>query len=148
MKKICLIILSIIILLIVSLMLINSNSNNTELTSTQDSSNYQSIDNIFISIIDNTISPTGLTVIVDDRNEIKSNKLISMHYHIDKKIEDKWEEIYTYVSPIEIVVDNINYPSVSKLNWGNELGELKQGTYRIRYYPILNISKEIEFNIN
>lgn len=149
MKKVCLIILLILIILIITIVLIHRNNDNEiDLKSTQSSTDFQSIDNIFISVEDNSISPIGLTVIVDDKNEVKSNKLISMRYFIDKKIENGWEEIYYYLSPIEISVSHIEYPHKSKLNWANELGELKQGTYRIRYYPILNKSKEIEFNIN
>ena len=151
MKKICLIVLLIIILLIISVILITidkTTNNKTELILTPNSSSFKSIDNIFISIEDNSISPTGLTVIVDDRNEVKSNKLISRGYFIDKKIENEWKEIYSYLAPTEIYVASIKYPSKSKLDWSNELGELEQGTYRIRYYPILNTSKEVEFNIN
>ena len=155
MKKIYLVLLLIIIIiaiLIIGIVLINNNSDNSnneiEIPSTQSSTDSRSTDNIFMSIKDGSITPTGLTVIVDDKNEIKSNVLISMYYYIDKKIGNEWKEIYCYVSPIEIAIGHLEYPHESPLDWSDELGELKPGTYRIRYYPILNQSKEVEFNIN
>ena len=153
MKKIYLVILLIIIILttlIISVILIvnNNNDNKTELPAIQSSNTSPSIDNISISIEEGSITPTGLTVIVDDKNEIKSNVLISMYYYIDKKIGNEWKEIYCYVSPIEIAVEHLEYPHESPLDWSGELGELQPGTYRIRYYPIHNQSKEVEFNIN
>ena len=133
-----------------STVLINNSTINNEikLPATQSSANSQSVDNIFISIEENSITPTGLTVIVDDKNEVKSNIPISRDYYIDKKIGSEWKEIYCYSAPEDIGILSIMYPDKSKLDWADELGELEQGTYRIRYYPFANKSKEIEFNIN
>ena len=153
MKKICLVILLIIIILailIIGVILINNNNNSNneiELPSTQTSTDSRSVDNIYMSIEEGSITPTGLTVIIDDKNESKSSLLISRYYYIDKRIGNEWKEIYCYISHIENDV-HFGYPYKSTLNWADELGELEQGTYRIRYYPILNQSKEIELNRN
>lgn len=152
MKRIYLVILLIIIILailIISVIFINnSNSDNEiELPSTQGSTDSPNIDNIFMAIKEGSITPIGLTVIVDDKNESKSGLLISRYYYIDKRIGNEWKEIYCYITPIENAVI-FGYPYESTLNWSDELGELEPGTYRIRYYPILNQSKEVEFNIN
>ena len=127
----------------------NSTSDNeVKLPAIQSSNNSPSIDNISISIEEGSITPTGLTVIVDDKNEIKSNMLISRDYYIDKKIGSEWKEIYCYSSPNDDAIISIAYPKKSKLDWADGLGKLEQGTYKIRYYPFANKSKEIEFNIN
>lgn len=152
MKKIYLVILLIIIILttlIISAILINNNSNNEiELPATQTSTDSPNIDNIFLSIKEGSITPTGLTVIVDDKNLEASTVLISWYYYIDKKVENEWKEIYYYLTPIEIAIGHLSYPYEAHLDWSKDLGELEPGTYRIRYYPILNQSKEVEFNIN
>ena len=155
MKNIYLVILFILIILAILIMgviLINNNNinsnNEIELPSTQTPTDSRSVDNIYMSIEEGSITPTGLTVIIDDKNEVKSNVLISMYYYIDKKVGNEWKEIYCYLSPLEIAVGHLEYPHKSILNWSDDLGELEPGTYRIRYYPILNQSKEVEFNIN
>ena len=91
---------------------------------------------------------TSGEVIVDDKNLETSTVLISWYYYIDKKVENEWKEIYYYLTPIEIAIGHLSYPYEAHLDWSKDLGELEPGTYRIRYYPILNQSKEVEFNIN
>lgn len=105
-------------------------------------------DNININIKTGTIQATGITLVVEDKNFIKSNISISDSYAIYRKNNDStWELIYFYITPFEIYRTKINYPETVVLNWEKYIGALKLGIYKIQYEPISQQFKEIIFEI-
>ncbi len=109
--------------------------------------NKPSVNNIFIDIEEKTVSEVGITLIVNDKNFVKSNVSIKDSYFIYKEKENSWEQIYHFINPVEVYREKIKYPSTVVLNWEKELGKLEKGHYKICYEPIPQQVKEIEFLI-
>lgn len=138
-KKFLIISLFIIIILLIAIGIwifqINVNKPNTD---------NPSVDNIHVAIKDGTLTPNGVTLIVNDENYIKSNVPIYYSYHIYKKVNDNWELIVHKHPAILIDIEfNLTYPYEATLTWE----KLEPGTYKIKYQPIVDQYKEFEFTI-
>lgn len=104
---------------------------------------HPSWDNVSITIKEGSLSPTGLTLIVNDKNFIKTNyEFCSKYYFIDRKIAVLWTQVYPdpddypiRAEELETFVASLSYPYECVLNWGEKIGSLEPGNYRIRFAP-------------
>ena len=101
---------------------------------------HPSWDNVSITIKEGSLSPTGLTLIVNDKNFIKTNyEFCSKYYFIDRKIAVLWTQVYPDPNDEDgidiptIAVGSLSSPYECVLNWGEKIGSLEPGNYRIRF---------------
>ena len=102
---------------------INLNNNKAEL---------QNIDNVYMTIKQDTLTTSGVTIIIDDKSEGKY--LYGDEYRIDK-YENEWKELSYIKSNIAwnlkaYIPDKLGKLEF-KLNWKDIYGELTPGRYRI-----------------
>jgi len=96
-------------------------------------------DNVNISVKENTLTSTGVTLTIKNKNLMPSNYSFD-EYYIDKKVGDRWVEqrpLSTYHESIRtfVVIGNASHTLEKTLNWNDKYGSLTSGTYRIRFEP-------------
>lgn len=86
--------------------------------------------NVQIKIEENTISPSGVSIIITDNNE--KPYTWGENYAVQEKVKDKWKTLNTNMNfnSNAYVLDNSNQIR-QNINWLNAYGNLPKGTYRI-----------------
>jgi len=93
-------------------------------------------DNVHISIEEGSLTPIGVTLIIKNKNLITTNYSFADNFYIDKNVNGQWINIpdkSTINNDLPLVYTPHNYKET--LNWKYSHGELKTGTYRIRFEP-------------
>lgn len=92
----------------------------------------RTIENITIQVKENTITKTGATFIISDRNEVFCD--YGSEYKIEVKKNGKWEMQKTITD--DIIWESISFRpgkkvSEHKKDWSKVYGELQTGEYRL-----------------
>jgi len=132
-KNIILIILLIILILSTSIIIILQHNSDNESSSIL----APSWDNVYISIEDNTLTPSSVTLIIENNNIIPINNELFInpsYYFIDKKIENNWNTLseHLYFVPGIYTMD-YKHNTKKTLNWKGKYGKLEAGQYRLRF---------------
>lgn len=94
--------------------------------------------NVSLSIKEDSVTSTGATIIINDKNFLTTTYLFD-EYFIDKKVGDEWQVLpYTdnkISNSIGIIPSFIPHTLEKTINWNYRYGELEPGTYRIRFQP-------------
>ena len=124
----------IIIMLIIigTLLFLNSNKNTNELISNE-KTHTRSPNNVKIKIIENSISSTGVTILVTDNN--KYHYAWGEQFSIQKKVDGEWQNLkYLTDLPVFSLIGyglDKNNQLIQKIDWTDYYGELSIGKYRI-----------------
>ena len=93
----------------------------------------RSTDNVVIQIIENTVTPTGVTIVITDRNE--QHYIWGEQFRIQQKVNGEWKDLKylnNIVSFPEIAyVADKNNQLTQKIDWTMYYGKLPSGIYRI-----------------
>ena len=139
--KTSLIIISIIIIisLFIYIMLIFNSRNKSNLITNNINNNKEmgnitndiSIANISIEILENTVTKTGVTILVKNLSETNYNW--DKYFRVQKKVEKGWQDVETKANvdfTEESIISN-NKQFTENLEWNILYGELQTGIYRI-----------------
>lgn len=131
-KKILIILIfTITILIIITLIFLNSDKNTHKLI-TDEKALTRSPNNVKIEVIESSISPTGVTILITDNN--KHCYAWGEQFSIQEKINGQWQDLKYITDTVafnEIAYALKNNQLTLKINWTNYYGELSNGTYRI-----------------
>ncbi len=119
----------------------NSEFKQGKFNSSKEKKSY-SLEKIHLQIQENSISKTGITLIITDNNE--KNVPWEDGYKIQRKISEKWIEIKPKKKLITSAFSywkDENNQYIQKINWSYYYGELENGKYRI--VKPFNINKDI-----
>lgn len=90
------------------------------------------VENVHVSVIEDSISKSGVNILVIDNNEVPYTW--NADYKIEQKINETWIETKPNKEVIIPEVDynrNDNNEIFFEINWINDYGELPNGIYRI-----------------
>lgn len=101
-----------------------------ENNSTNISVNDNKIKNVQIKIEENTISPSGVSIIITDNND--DPYTWGENYAVQEKVKDEWKTLNANMNfnSNAYVLDKNNQLK-QNINWVNAYGNLSKGTYRI-----------------
>lgn len=93
----------------------------------------KSIDGISMVIKDDTLSKTGMSIIITDTTGLNNEYGGRCDYRIDKKVDNKWEKMKKKDIPTYLQVFYVNENDKLEMNidWIDTYGELGQGEYRL-----------------
>ena len=116
----------------------NSNSQNV--------TNSKNIENVQIEIEENTITSSGLTIIITDKNEEPYGW--GENYGIEEKVNGEWKKLKANIdfNSKAYILDE-NHQMRQNINWVNSYGKLQKGIYRIEKEADGNIFYSNEFII-
>ena len=132
--------------------IITSSSENTtrneiyENSNSQNSSNSKNVESVEIKVEENTITSSGLTIIIKDNNEEQYGWGES--YGIQEKVNGEWKKLKanTDFNSVAYLLDE-NHQIRQNINWVNSYGKLPNGIYRIEKEADGNVFYSNEFII-
>ena len=132
--------------------IITSSSENTtrneiyENSNSQNSSNSKNVESVEIKVEENTITSSGLTIIITDNNEEQYGWGES--YGIQEKVNGEWKKLKanTDFNSVAYLLDE-NHQIRQNINWVNSYGKLPNGIYRIEKEADGNVFYSNEFII-
>lgn len=114
----------------------NTISSNDTSTETQIEENYlnNTEEKVAIEILKNSVTPSGVTMILIDKNEEKY--YWKNDYKVQKLENEKWDYVElvedgTFLFDMTDCVFNENGQFKQSINWNDMYGNLSQGVYRI-----------------
>ena len=107
------------------------------------------VDNISMQVVDGTLSPTGMKLLITDYNEDKY--VYGLYFYIEKKVKGEWVSVpvkseHLVVFPDKAYFVDKNYQLVLDMNWEYVYGKLASGTYRIVKRIFLEKDRPIDEN--
>ena len=93
-----------------------------------------SIDGISMVIKENTLTKTGMSVVIIDTTNYKNVYGGSCDYRIDRRLNNKWEEvkkIKNFPSYLQSSYVDENNKLEIDIDWSKTYGELEKGEYRL-----------------
>lgn len=134
-KKIIVMLIIIIIIVTIGIigtfLFLNSNKNANELIANENTLT-RSPNNVKIKVIDNSISSTGVTILITDNN--RYHYAWGEQFSIQEKVNGQWQDLKYITDTVafnEIAYVLKNNQLTLKIDWTNYYGELSNGTYRI-----------------
>ena len=132
--------------------IITSSSENTtrneiyENSNSQNVTNSKNIENVQIEIEENTITSSGLTIIITDKNEEPYGW--GENYGIEEKVNGEWKKLKANIdfNSKAYILDE-NHQMRQNINCVNSYGKLQKGIYRIEKEADGNIFYSNEFII-
>ena len=117
-----------------------------ENSNSQNSSNSKNVENVEIKVEENTITSSGLTIIITDNNEEQYGWGES--YGIQEKVNGEWKKLKanTDFNSVAYLLDE-NHQIRQNINWVNSYGKLPNGIYRIEKEADGNVFYSNEFII-
>ena len=95
-------------------------------------------DNIKILIEDGSLTNTGCVIIIKDKNFLTTTYSFE-EYYVDQNVDGVWKSLPYVENNISnmlfYIPKHIPHTYEKILNWKNKYGELKAGSYRIRFEP-------------
>lgn len=108
----------------------------------------RSAENVNIEVIKNSVTSSGATILITDKNENKYPW--KEDYILQMKENDTWKDVKTIANTDFNKVDyvlNENNQIEQKINWSRSYGILSKGTYRI-LKPVDTILEYVLFDSN
>ena len=109
-----------------------------ENSNSQSLSNSRNAENVEIKVEENTITSSGLTIIITDNNEEQYGW--GENYGIQEKVNGEWKKLKVNMefNSVAYLLDE-NHQIRQNINWVNSYGKLPKGIYRIE--------KEVDGNV-
>lgn len=134
-KNIFIFILVVVIVLLIGVIFLQRRNNikNNKYVNNENVSSIEEIDNVKIEIQLDTVTKSGLTIIVTDNN--KESYVWGEEYEIQENVNGEWKtlssKISSYIDYSDAIGLDENNQFEQKINWTNIYGKLSKGVYRI-----------------